>query len=246
MRRLLPTAEDDVDLVEAYTPSGNFTGGGLPWVRVNMVSSLDGAIAVRGRSGALGGPPDRRLFMVLRSLADVIVVGAGTMRTEGYGPARLDDELRAGRQARGQPPEPPIAVITRSCHFDWQSPFFTEATARPIVLTVDDAVAGPGSRGAEVADIITAGETEMDLRRALTALGEREMRHALVEGGPGLNAQLAHAGLLDELCLTLSPRVVGGDGPRVLAGPELPEPLEPRVIQLLEDDGFLFLRMACI
>jgi riboflavin biosynthesis pyrimidine reductase len=246
MRRLLPTAEDNVDLVEAYTPPANFTRAGLPWVRVNMVSSLDGAISVRGRSGALGGPPDRRLFMVLRSLADVIVVGAGTMRAEGYGPARLDDELRTGRQARGQPPEPPIAVITRSCHFDWQSPFFTEATARPIVFTVDDAVERPGSRGAEVADIVTVGETEVDLRRALTALGERGMRHALVEGGPGLNAELAHAGLLDELCLTLSPRVVAGDGPRVLAGPELPQPLEPRVIQLLEDDGFLFLRMACI
>jgi riboflavin biosynthesis pyrimidine reductase len=246
MRRLLPTAEDNVDLFEAYTPSANFTRAGLPWVRVNMISSLDGAISVRGRSGALGGPPDRRLFMVLRSLADVIVVGAGTMRAESYGPARLDDELRAGRQARGQPLEPPIAVITRSCHFDWQSPFFTDATARPIVFTVDDAVEGPGSRGAEVADIVTVGETEVDLRRVLTALGKRGMRHALVEGGPGLNAQLAHAGLLDELCLTLSPRVVAGEGPRVLAGPELPEPLEPRLIQLLEEHGFLFLRMACI
>jgi len=245
MRRLLPTPGADVDLFEAYTPSENFTLARLPWVRVNMISSLDGAIAVRGRSGALGGPPDRRLFNVLRSLADVIVVGAGTMRTERYGPARLDHELQTNRQARGQPPEPPIAVITRSCHFDWQSPFFTEATAPPIVLTVADAVAGPGSRGAEVADIVTVGETEVDLRRALTALGDRGMRHALVEGGPGLNAQLAHAGLLDELCLTLSPRVVAGDGPRVLAGPELPEPLEPRVVQLLEEDGFLFLRLAC-
>ena len=245
MRRLLPTPGEDVDLFEAYTPSGNFTDGGLPWVRVNMVSSLDGAISVRGRSGVLGGPPDRRLFMALRSLADVIVVGAGTMRTEGYGPARLDDELRAGRQARGQPAEPPIAVITRSCHFDWQSPFFTEATARPIVFTIDDAVQAPGSRGTEVADIVAVGETEVDLRRVLTALGERGMRQALVEGGPGLNAQLAHADLLDELCLTLSPRVVAGDGPRILAGPELPEPLEPRVTQLLEEDGFLFLRMAC-
>src|SRR6266480_1455568 len=159
-----------------------------------------------------------------------------------------EHDLESGRRHRRQRPlrgiggparpEPPIAVITRSCHFDWQSPFFTEATAPPIVLTVADAVAGPGSRGAEVADIVTVGETEVDLRRALTALGDRGMRHALVEGGPGLNAQLAHAGLLDELCLTLSPRVVAGDGPRVLAGPELPEPLEPRVVQLLEEDGF--------
>ena len=155
-----------------------------------MVSSLDGAISVRGRSGVLGGPPDRRLFMALRSLADVIVVGAGTMRTEGYGPARLDDELRAGRQARGQPAEPPIAVITRSCHFDWQSPFFTEATARPIVFTIDDAVQAPGSRGTEVADIVAVGETEVDLRRVLTALGERGMRQALVEGGPGRSPSL--------------------------------------------------------
>jgi riboflavin biosynthesis pyrimidine reductase len=100
MRRLLPTPGDDVDLFEAYTPAGTFAGAGRPWVRVNMISSLDGAIAVRGRSGTLGGPPDRRLFMVLRSLADVIVVGAGTMRTEGYGPAHLDDGLRASRRSR--------------------------------------------------------------------------------------------------------------------------------------------------
>ena len=100
MRRLLPSPGDDVDLFEAYTPSGNFKGGGLPWVRVNMVSSLDGAISVRGRSRPLGGPPDRRLFMVLRSLADVIVVGAGTIRAE---------VLRAGsprRRASGWPPGP--------------------------------------------------------------------------------------------------------------------------------------------
>ena len=246
MRRLLPTAEDDVDLVEAYTPAAPVTGAGRPWVRLNMISSLDGAIAVRGRSGALGGPPDRRLFMVLRSLADVIVVGAGTMRAEHYGPARLDDELRERRQARGQATEPAIAVITRSCHFDWQSPFFTEAIARPIVLTVDEAVEGSRARGAEVADIITVGESEVDLQQALTALGERGVRHALVEGGPALNAQLAHAELVDELCLTLSPRVVAGDGPRVLAGPELPRPLEPRVMHVLEEDGFFFFKLACI
>src|SRR5436189_936743 len=134
MRSLLPRWDDERDLEAAYAAPTD-TIPASPFVRVNMISSFDGAIAVGGRSGLLGGPADRRVFRVLRSLADVILVGAGTARAEGYGPARLDEAIQARRRARGQSAVPPIAVVTRSCHLDWSTPFFTEAVARSIVVT---------------------------------------------------------------------------------------------------------------
>jgi riboflavin-specific deaminase-like protein len=242
MRALLPQPTDDVDLESAYAP-GASPDPDRPFVRVNMISSVDGAITVGGRSGALGGPGDRRVFDVLRSLADVILVGAGTVRAEGYGPAHIADDVASVRVARGQVRVPPIAVVTRSCHLDWNSPFFTDAEARPIVVTTDDADDHARRRAAAAADVIAAGEGDVDLERALAALGARGARSVLVEGGPQLNAQLADAGLMDELCLTVSPRLVGGDGPRVLAGRQAAEPVALRTMHLLEEDGFYFLRL---
>src|SRR5258708_22077632 len=100
-----------------------------------MVASLDGAISVQGRAGGLGSEADRHLFRVLRSLADVVVVGAGTVRAERYGPVKLAAELVAARRARGKPDLPPIAIVTRSCQLDWDSPLFTETSVRPMVIT---------------------------------------------------------------------------------------------------------------
>jgi len=242
MRALLPRPSDAVDLEAAYAPPGDVPPD-RPFVRINMISSLDGAIALRGRSGALGGPADRNLFQVLRSLADVILVGAGTVRAETYGPASVDAAQRERRLARGQAPVPPIAVVTRTAHFDWNASFFTEAEARPIVVTTAEADPATVARGAARAEILLAGQDDVDLAGALATLGARGTRHVLVEGGPGLNAQLVTAGLMDELCLTLSPCLAAGNGPRVLAGPELPLPLDVDVVHLLEEDGFAFLRL---
>src|SRR5207237_703238 len=124
-RALLPQPSDAVDLEAAYAV-GDGAPHGRPFARINMISSLDGAIAVNGRSGLLGGAGDRQVFHVLRSLADVILVGAGTARAERYGPARIDPEIQERRRARGQTAVPPIAVVTRSCHLDWSAPFFTD------------------------------------------------------------------------------------------------------------------------
>jgi riboflavin-specific deaminase-like protein len=241
VRAVLPELVEDVDLEAAYLPDD--LPGDRPLVRINMITSLDGAIAVKGRSGVLGGPADRRLFHVLRSLADVILVGAGTVRAERYGPARIDEDRQARRKARGQRPVPPIAVVTRTCHLDWSSPFFTDAEARPIVVTIDDADPEACARAATCADVVPAGHGEVDLHTGLAALHARGARSVLVEGGPRLNAQLVAAGLVDELCLTVSPRVVGGEGPRLLAGAELPEPVGFRTVHLLEEDGFHFFRL---
>ncbi len=243
MRALFPGPEADVDPVPAYAvPDG--VGAARPFVRCNMISTLDGAIALNGRSGMLGGPADRRVFQALRSLADVILVGAGTARAEAYGPALLAPDLREQRERRRQSPVPPIALVTRSGNLDWSSPFFTEAEVRPIVFTTVDCNPGERRRGEEVADFVVAGDARVDPARVLEHFQGAGYRSVLLEGGPGLNADVVHAGLLDELCLTLSPRLVAGDGPRVLAGAELVSPLELAMVHLLEEEGFLFCRFA--
>lgn len=246
MRALLPMPIDAVDLLETYGDHLSSPPAGRPYVRVNMISSLDGAIAVAERSGLLGGKADRRLFFVLRSLADVVLVGAGTARAEGYGPVRLDPDLVQARLKRGQPPVPRLAVVTRSCNLDWSSSLFTESEVRPIVITIKDAPKKCLSRAGEVADVVLAGGDSVDLGEALSALHERGASNVLGEGGPSLNGYLAAGRLLDELCLTLSPRLAGGDGARVVSGRTLPWPLEVEMAQLLEEDGFLFLRLRCV
>lgn len=248
MRALLPRpmdAMDVADVVAAYAPPAS-TGPG-PFVRCTMISSVDGAVTLHGRSGALGGPADRQVFRVLRSWADVVVVGAGTARTERYGPVRLDAELRAARVARGQPPVPPIAVVTRSGTLDLVPSFFTEAEARPIVVTAAGAGEAAVRRDGHVsvlADLLVAGEGAVDLEEAFGRLAGAGYHSVLLEGGPGLNADVVRTGLLDELCLTVSPRLVAGVGARAVAGPELDPPLSMEVVGLLEADGFLFFRLA--
>jgi len=223
VRQLLPTFVDPVDPMAVYADPP--VAAGRPGVRFNMIASVDGATAVDGVAGGLGGEADRALFALLRRLADVVLVAAGTVRAEGYGPSPV-----------------PIAVVTRSCRLDWDSRFFTAQVARPVVVTVATAPAEARARAAEVADVVVAGERDVDLARALDALGARGWRAVLCEGGPTLNGQLAAAGLLDELCLTLSPCLVGGDAKRLLAGPLLPGPPTLTLASACEEDGFLFLR----
>lgn len=215
--------------------------GGRPAVRLNMIASVDGAAYAEGRSGALGGPADKALFATLRSLADVILVGAATMRTEGYGPARLDEVARQGRRSEGRPPVPPIAVVTRSCRLDWRAPFFTDAEERPLVITVGKADAADRSRAEEVADVIVAGDDDVQLAGAVRALGERGHDNVLAEGGPGIAAQLVSESVLDEVCLTISPLLVGGDARRILDGPPFEPARHLRLAHVFAEDGYLFL-----
>jgi riboflavin biosynthesis pyrimidine reductase len=223
MRQLLPFPCDPVDPAVLYgdLPSVRTR----PVVRLNMIASIDGATALAGRSSDLGGPADQALFAVLRSRADVVLVAAGTVRAERYGPSKV-----------------PVAVISRSCRLDWDSPFFTAAIAAPVVVTVAEAPALERKKAAGLADVIIAGERDVDLAAALSALAERGYARVLAEGGPTLNGQLAAAGLLDELCLTLSPLLAGGDAKRILAGPALAPGHGWRLRSLCEQDGFLFLR----
>ncbi len=238
-RALLP-ADPDPDLAELYAPQWDRRES-AHHVRVNMIASVDGGTSADGTSGALGGPADGIIFGLVRSFADVVVVGAGTMREEQYGPARLDEKSRQARLARGQSPVPPIAVITRSANLDWESAFFTEAEVRPIVLTVE-ASKDRHERAARVADVILAGSQEVDLTLGLDELARRGYRDVLVEGGPSINAELAALDAIDELCLTISPLLLGGMSSRILRGAAGPPGRHLELVSSVTADGFLFLR----
>ena len=235
MRELFPEVRDLTpdDLAELY--------GRAAGVRLNMIGSADGAATSGGQSGPLGGAADKQLFAFLRSFADVIVIGAGTWRAERYGPVRLPAAVRARRREAGMAEVPPIAVITASAQLDWSRPFFTEAEARPLLLTASAAPEAQLAEARQVADVIVAGDDRVDLADAFQQLQARGFSSVLAEGGPTVGAQLAVAGLLDELCLTISPKIVAGNAPRILDGPALPDPLDLTLVHLLEEDGFLFL-----
>ena len=239
MRRLSP-GPNPVDPAEAYA----YPPEGL-WVRANMIASADGAATLEGRSGGLGGAADRHLFMLLRGLADAIVVGAGTVRAEGYGPPRPDPAwkpLRAGRSST-----PALVIVSRTLDLDFASPAFTEAAADAptVVLTTERADPDRVEAARRAAEVIVAGEDRVDFPAAFARLADAGRPRVLCEGGPRVLAQVAAAGTLDELCLTLSPVLGAGPAPRVLDGPALPRPEELRlahVLQAPEEEGFLFLR----
>src|SRR5512144_3087793 len=236
MRVLFPRPADDVDLDEVYAYPRQ------RWVRASMVSSLDGAAWHAGGTERLSGRADRRVFAVLRGLADVVLVGAETVRAERYGPARPKPERAARRHAAGQLPAPPIAIVTAQVDLDLDTPMFTEPVVRPLVLTTEQLTPAARTAVAEVADLVVCGETRVEIDPALDALAARGLHRVLCEGGPTLLAQLAVTGRLDELALTLAPRLTGGDAGRILAGPLIDPPLALHPAAVLEEDGFLFLR----
>lgn len=226
---------DDLGLAEAYAYPRD---RGL---RANFVTSPDGAAYVDGRSSGLSSAGDMRIFGILRVLADVVLVGAGTARTEEYKPARRRGDLAALRA--GRPATVSIALVSRALDLDLSGPLFTDAPpdAPTIVITCDASPAGARAEIAKVADVIVAGEAEVDLAAALDVLAGRGLGRVLCEGGPHLLGQVAADGLLDELSLSLSPTLAGPGAGRIIAGPEFSA--RPMTLaQVLTEDGFLFCR----
>lgn len=239
MRRLLPApAGDHVDLDELYW----IDDVGHQHVRAVMVASADGAAQAHGRAAGLSGPADTALFAVLRGHADVIVAGATTVRVEGYAGDRPPDARREWRRAGGMSEAPRIAVVTRTCTLDPASGLFTDTVAKPIVITHRGAPRRRVAALAEVADLVIVGDGDVDIPAALDVLAERGLRRVNCEGGPRLLSQVAAAGRLDQLSLTISPLLVGGSALRILHGSLFDPPPRLRLALVLEDDGFLFLR----
>jgi riboflavin biosynthesis pyrimidine reductase len=235
VRRLLPDpAElDDARLIDAYRPPAG------RHLRVNFITSLDGAIAVDGRSAGLGSPGDKRVFDRLRALADVVLVGYGTAATEGYGPVTADSAVGRLRAALGRPATLPIAVVSRQASL---APGDRLAVPSTILVTCEAAdAARRAALEAAGVSVLVCGEDDVDLPLATDRLAERGLEHVLCEGGPTLFRSALAAGLVDELDLTIAPALVGSEH-RLLDA--LPQVLRPALRQLLEEDGVLFARYA--
>ncbi|MBO0823805.1 MAG: dihydrofolate reductase family protein [Actinobacteria bacterium] len=188
-----------------------------------MVASADGAVTLSGRSGGLSGPADKMLFKVLRSLADVIVVGAGTARAEHYRPVQPDGVWTGLRMPAA--PLPAIAVVSASLDFA-DCPRLLSVPPGPSQTIVITSAAAPADRKAALAGqvrIIEAGDKRVDLRSAVAALRDLGYASILTEGGPMLLGELGADGLLDELCLTTSPLLAGGSAGRIVAGSSGPD-----------------------
>jgi riboflavin biosynthesis pyrimidine reductase len=228
------------DLLAAYAIEDR----SVPRVRMNFVASADGAATMEGRSGGLGGPTDRTAMEVLRALSDVVLVGAGTVRAEGYGGVRVGDRLATWRQENGLPRQPRLATVSRDLALAPEHPFFAEAVTTPLVITCADVPSERRDRLDAVADVIACGDALVDLSSALDELAGRGLRQVLCEGGPHLFGSLLEARLVDEVCLTMSPVLAGGDAGRIVRGAtEHAHPLRLGHA-LADDEGFLLLRYA--
>jgi riboflavin biosynthesis pyrimidine reductase len=204
--------DTDLESLYAYPPDRT-------WVTANFVSSVDGAVSVDGRSAGLGSPADKQIFVLGRRLADVVLVGAGTVLIEGYRPAKV-----------------PIAVVTARGTLTPDLPLFTDAAKPPIVITC------AAARLPELpADVIVAGDDEVDLPLAVSELAARGLHKINLEGGPRLFGSMIAAGMVDALNLTMSPLLAVGDSSRIAHGAVIP-PVDLELTSVLRADDVLLLR----
>lgn len=219
-KQIFPETIENIDLNIAYAyPEEN-----KAFLRTNMVSSIDGAISIDGHAHGLSNETDKKIYRAMRNLADVILVGARTMRIEKYKPAAIDEKNQALRILRGQMSIPPVALVSMSGLFDWDLPFFKDAKVKPFIFTSDEGF-NVASEGKDLAEIIKCGKDKVDLHKVIEELSSRGLNKILCEGGPTLNAHLLSAGLIDELCLTISPMIVQGNEARIFDGPKFDTPV---------------------
>ena len=226
MRSLLPAGDEPLD-EDALRALYDMGAPGTRHVRCNFAASLDGAIEIAGVSKPLSSKPDKRLFGIQRTLADVILVGQATAVAENYGPAKTPD---------GSPP-PSIALIARTMKLPADAAFFTDAESKPYLLVGDDTDV---SGYVDVARVLRCGPS-VDLGVGLEALAENGLTRVLCEGGPRILGQLVGGGLLDELCLTMAPLLAGPGNKPLVGGDQWPDPpARFTLAHLLEEDGYLF------
>ena len=207
-----PAALTDDELLTLYAAKQRWQ----PRVSANFISSVDGSASAAGLSGGLGSPDDKRVFDLQRRLCDTVLVGAGTVRAEGYGAMRLEPDAAAWRLTHGFAEHPTFAIVSGRLDLDPASEVFSKAPVRPIVLTTSGADPAKRARLEAVAEVVTCGESTVEPTLLVAELSERGLVQVHCEGGPSLLGALVAADLLDELCLTVSPLLEGGAGPRIV------------------------------
>jgi riboflavin biosynthesis pyrimidine reductase len=240
--------------IGTMSPAGVADAHGWPtdglWVRALMLATADGAAAAdSGLSGEISSAGDRLLFATIRGMADVILVGAQTIRQEGYSPIKPRPELVGRRIEAEQEPVPRVAIITKSGQLNVETPLFTESVEPPIIFVPESIDEQTRVRLSQAAEVVALGSDSVSLDRALKYLSSIGLKRVVCEGGPTLLGALAAEALVDEICLTITPLLSGGsygEGetiPRILGGPVLPRtPQRMRLVHVLEDSGTLFLR----
>lgn len=236
----LPAAEglSDDDLAALYTTDADRR----PWLRVNFVSSADGAATQQGLSGGLSGAADQRVFEILRRLCDVVVVGAGTVRAEGYGAMRVGEASARWRSEHGLTPHPVFAIVSASLDLDPGNAMFGDSPECPIILTTE--LSRPDAREAlsEVAEVLICGRDRVEPDALVARLAERGLTRIHCEGGPRLFGDLVAGGVLDELCLTISPVLEAGPASRIATGASPIAPVGLRLAHTLVGGDALLLR----
>ncbi|MQA32025.1 dihydrofolate reductase family protein [Modestobacter roseus] len=232
-----PLPRDPAGLADAYRVAPG------RHLRVDFISSVDGAISVDGRSGPLGSDGDRRVFRTLRALADAVLVGAGTASAEGYRPVLPDSAVGRLRTTLGREPVMPVVVVSRRASLRPDDQLVTDAVVPTVLVTCSSADSARRSAlTAAGVDVLVCGDDDVDLPAALDALADRGLAQLVCEGGPTLVQAALTAGVVDELDLSVSPLLVGG-GPGLVPS-ALPGPLRAELRQVLTEDGVLFTRYS--
>ena len=241
--RLLPPGEpvDGAGLLGALRPWER-PKDGRPLVMVNMVATADGLITIGGRSGPIGGPGDHAVFHGLRTICDAVLVGTGTLRVERYGRMVRSDERRARRIELGLAEDPIALLISHSGNLPWDAPLFHAPEQHVVVVAQPGRARMPDGLEARV-DIVelTAPSPAAALRAVRSQFG---VRAVLCEGGPTLNRGLLEDAVLDELFLTVAPKLAGEDALRIVAGEPLEAPMDMELLSVSHHDGELYLRYA--
>lgn len=217
-----------------------------PYLVLNMVSTTDGRATLSGRSGPIGNVADRQLFHGLRTAVDAVMAGAGTIRVERYRRLVRDERARLIRRERGLQEEPWACIVSGRLDLPQDIPLLADPAARVVILT-SSAASLPQEDGAQIEYIRCARDGLLDMPAAMAELGKRfGVRTVLCEGGPHTNSRLLADGLVDELFLSLSPKLAGGDPTgealRIVSGPEIDPPAELELLNALEHESHLFLR----
>ncbi len=242
MRRLVPSPPGDEPLDSLYGDLVLTGEPGRPAVSLGMVASIDGAATVDGRTAELGDAADRVAFRSLRAACDAILVGAGTVRDERYGPPRGSEQRRADRTRRGLTPVPRLVIVSATLALDPDQRTFSDPRVRPLIVTHAEASREREDALAPVADVVRFGDESVDLVGAVEHLGDLGLTRLLCEGGPTLNGALLGADLVDEVFLTVAAVLVGGTAPRIITGPGSQTVRGMELVELREHDSELLLR----